>query len=242
MKTIDFTNIDSTSLYLKRNYQEIENFTFVSSLYQSQGKGRNVRKWESEPGKNLLFSLIIKDKEVIEKFTSLSLISAYCIYNVIKSLNIEDVSIKWPNDIYIKDKKVCGILLEGISCNNELLAIVIGVGLNVNQQEFATANATSLYLNSQIEYQLNEIKQKVYQEFIKQIDLFKNGCSQYLSVVKENNYLKDKQVYATYNGNKIEVKVLDINDDNSLKVLYNNTVLSLSSGEISFHLQDREAY
>ena len=135
-KTIDFDVIDSTNLYLKQNYQNEDNFTFVSALFQNKGKGRNVRKWQSTSGDNLLFSLLIKDKNILKNYQCLSMLTATAIFKVLKSLSIENVSIKWPNDVYVNDKKICGILLEGISYDNELKAIVIGVGLNVNENSF----------------------------------------------------------------------------------------------------------
>ena len=86
MKTIHFETIDSTNTYLKENYEKLDNFTFVSADFQSAGRGRNNRNWKSEKGENLLFSLLIKDKALIDKFSSLSVISAF---SIIKALNLE---------------------------------------------------------------------------------------------------------------------------------------------------------
>ena len=80
MKTISFNEIDSTSLYIKKNYQLLDDFTFVSSLYQSLGKGRMSRTWNSTKGNNLLFSLLLKDENILNKYNGLSLLSSFCIY------------------------------------------------------------------------------------------------------------------------------------------------------------------
>ena len=242
MKKIDFETIDSTSLYLKENYLKLDNFTFVSSLFQNNGKGRNTRVWESEKGENLLFSILIKESEIIEKFYGLSIMSACCVYNVLKKLNIKNVSIKWPNDIYINNKKVCGILLEGISNKNGLIAIIIGVGLNVNQKNFNIENATSIYQSTKKEIEINAIKELVYNEFIYMINKYKDNDNSYLKIARENNFLKDKEVYAYYLGNKVFVKVLDINDDNTLKVLYKDQIININSGEITFHKDEKDPY
>ena len=245
MKTIDFNVIDSTSLYLKRSYKEHEDLTFVSALYQSHGKGRNDRKWDSKIGNNLLFSVLIKDESIINNFASLSILSAVSIFNVLKSLNIANVSIKWPNDVYVNDLKICGILLEGISFDNKLQALVLGIGLNVNEKDFASfnlTNATSICLVNKKEVDLSYIKQLVYNSLLTEILKLKNNDTSYLEVFRKHNYLKDKEVYAYYLNNRVKVKVIDINEDNTLKVLYENNIINISSGEITFHLSDKEAY
>ena len=110
---LHFDEIDSTNNYLKNSYKLLNNFTFVSADYQSKGKGRNDRVWSSNPKENLMFSFLIKDQNLIKKFSALSIISACLISELLESYQIKDVSIKWPNDVFIKDKKICGILLEG---------------------------------------------------------------------------------------------------------------------------------
>ena len=232
----EFYCIDSTSTYLKKNYLENENMTIVSALKQLDGHGRMNRKWISNEGENLMFSILIKDKDLINDFSSLSLASAVVIYNALNKLQIKNVSIKWPNDVYVKDKKICGILLESVSYDGEIKALVIGVGLNVNSIFDNTQlenTATSIYKETNTKYELNVIKDIVYNEL--DCVLSNNNFNNYLEVVRKNNYLKDKEVYCEINNKKELVKVLDINDDNSLKVLLNNKEINLISSEISFH-------
>ena len=237
-KTIDFDVIDSTNLYLKQNYQNEDNFTFVSALFQNKGKGRNVRKWQSTSGDNLLFSLLIKDKNILKNYQCLSMLTATAIFKVLKSLSIENVSIKWPNDVYVNDKKICGILLEGISYDNELKAIVIGVGLNVNENSFnkyELYDATSIRIELNKKNNINELKVKVYDCLINEINKLENNDYSYLDIARKNNYLSNKEVYAQINNKKELVKVLDINEDNSLKILVNGKIENIFSGEITFH-------
>ena len=234
MKTIHFETIDSTNTYLKENYEDLDNFTFVSADFQSAGRGRNNRNWKSEKGENLLFSLLIKDKALIDKFSSLSVISAF---SIIKALNLEHLSIKWPNDIYYKDSKLCGILLEAVT-RNEIECLIIGIGLNVNQREFVgeyKRTPTSLY---QITNQVQDMKllkdtvfNQIYSDFMK----VKEGYDFY-NDIKEYDYLKDREVYAEINNDVQQIKVVGIDADYSLKVLKDNKIYNLSSGEITFHL------
>ena len=234
MKTIHFETIDSTNTYLKGNYEKLDNFTFVSADFQSAGRGRNNRNWKSEKGENLLFSLLIKDKALIDKFSSLSVISAF---SIIKALNLEHLSIKWPNDIYYKDSKLCGILLEAVT-RNEIECLIIGIGLNVNQREFVgeyKRTPTSLYQITNQTQDMKIIKDKIFNQLYNDFMKVKEGYDFY-NDIKEYDYLKDREVYAEINNEVKQIKVLGIDSDYSLKVKQDNKTYNLSSGEITFHL------
>ena len=234
MKTIHFETIDSTNTYLKENYEKLDNFTFVSADFQSAGRGRNNRNWKSEKGENLLFSLLIKDKALIDKFSSLSVISAF---SIIKALNLEHLSIKWPNDIYYKDSKLCGILLEAVT-RNEIECLIIGIGLNVNQREFVgeyKRTPASLYQITNKSQDMRLLKDKIFNQIYYDFTKVKEGYDFY-NDIKEYDYLKDRKVYAEINNEVQQIKVLGIDSDYSLKVLKDNETYNLSSGEITFHL------
>ena len=234
MKTIHFETIDSTNTYLKENYEKLDNFTFVSADFQSAGRGRNNRNWKSEKGENLLFSLLIKDKTLIDKFSSLSVISAF---SIIKALNLEYLSIKWPNDIYYKDSKLCGILLEAVT-RNEIECLIIGIGLNVNQREFVgeyKRTPTSLYQITNQTQDMRILKDKVFNQLYNDFMKVKEGYDFY-NDIKEYDYLKDRKVYAEINNEVQQIKVVGIDFDYSLKVLKGNEAYNLSSGEVTFHL------
>ena len=159
---IHFEEIDSTNNYLKNSYQLLDNFTFVTADYQSKGKGRNDRVWESSKGLNITFSILIKDSKLLEVSTILSLMTAVELAKLLERYDIDNVSIKWPNDVLIGDKKVCGILLEGQLPNY----LVIGVGLNVNQKEFPNnlrrpATSMSNELNKGVELAAEAVEEIV---------------------------------------------------------------------------------
>lgn len=239
MKKLHFKVIDSTNKYLKDNYQALDNMTFVSANYQTNGRGRESRIWISNKKENLLFSVLIKDKELIEKYSSISLLSGYVIFKVLRKLHIDNVSIKWPNDVYVKNKKICGILMEGVSKDNGIEALIVGIGLNINQESFKNEpNATSIKQIKQRKYFIHKIRKQVYKCLKLELSLLKENKSNYLNEVRANNYLLNKEGLATINGKQEIVKILDINEDNSLKVLLNEEIISLSTGEISFHRTD----
>lgn len=203
------------------------------------GRGRNNRTWISDENTNLLFSLLIKDKKLIEIFPSISILSAISLINVLTSIGVKNVYLKWPNDVLINDKKVAGILLDGISENNELRGVIIGIGLNVNQDNFKgeyNITPTSLKLETGKDFDIKHLKNIIYKQLLKDIRLLKRDKSDYLNIANRVNYLFDKEAYALINNKKVSVKIKNINNDNTLKVLYEGKEYNLSSGEISFHL------
>ena len=226
---LHFDEIDSTNNYLKNSYKLLNNFTFVSTDYQSAGKGRNDRIWFSSPGENLMFSLLIKDENLLKKFSSLSIISAAIIAELIESLEIKDVSIKWPNDVFIRDKKVCGILLEG----QILEYLVIGVGLNINQKTFPNGlrkPATSLSLELKEDIDINRIKGRLFEQMTKELSAL--NSHKYLEYFKNHNYLENKRVRALVNNQPFIGEVVGIDDNFFLQIKTGDMLLHIDSGEL----------
>ncbi|MEN2412620.1 biotin--[acetyl-CoA-carboxylase] ligase [Flavobacterium mesophilum] len=148
MKLIKLDAIDSTNDFLKAlsSQDELENFTVVTAENQTKGKGQMGSKWQSESGKNLIMSALVKDFIFDhEKVFNLSIIVSLSVIEVLKSLNIPELSIKWPNDIMSYNKKVGGILIENTIKSDGRIVSVVGLGLNVNQTNFdELPNASSL--------------------------------------------------------------------------------------------------
>ncbi|WP_431244931.1 biotin--[acetyl-CoA-carboxylase] ligase [Flavobacterium sp. P21] len=148
MKLIKLDAIDSTNDFLKAlsSQDELENFTVVTAENQTKGKGQMGAKWQSESGKNLIMSALVKDFIFDnEQVFNLSLIVSLSVIEVLKSLNIPELSIKWPNDIMSYNKKVGGILIENTIKSDGRIVSVVGLGLNVNQTNFdELPNASSL--------------------------------------------------------------------------------------------------
>jgi biotin-[acetyl-CoA-carboxylase] ligase BirA-like protein len=148
MKLIKLDAIDSTNDFLKAlsSQDDLDNFTVVTAENQTKGKGQMGSKWQSESGKNLIMSALVK--EFIynnEQVFNLSLIVSLSVIEVLKSLNIPDLSIKWPNDIMSYNKKIGGILIENTIKSDGRIVSVVGLGLNVNQTNFdELPNASSL--------------------------------------------------------------------------------------------------
>jgi BirA family biotin operon repressor/biotin-[acetyl-CoA-carboxylase] ligase len=132
--------------------------------YQTQGKGTDTNTWESEKGKNLTFSLILYPKLAADQQFLLNKAISLGIYDfLVKEIPGHKISIKWPNDLYVEDQKVCGILIQNAVMGNKLQYMVAGIGLNVNQTLFISdaPNPVSLKMITSLEYNLDEILQKL---------------------------------------------------------------------------------
>ena len=157
MNIIKLDAIESTNDYLKST---VFNNTQVAYTYnQFKGKGQRGNKWMSEPGKNLAFSIKIYPKNIdIKDQFKINVIFSLLILNTLKALQIPDIKIKFPNDIMSGNKKICGILIELKVKGSEIDNIIIGFGLNVNQENFGElTNASSLKLISNLNYDLDVI-------------------------------------------------------------------------------------
>ena len=137
---IHIDETDSTNRWLVANRTEGQSPCVVVADYQTAGRGCGTNKWESERGKNLLFSMLIHPTEIaINKQFVVSMAVANSIAAVVaKYVEKRTVSVKWPNDIYVGDKKICGILIENRLQGGVIKDSIIGVGLNVNQLCFVS--------------------------------------------------------------------------------------------------------
>ena len=226
---VKFKQIDSTNNYLKNSYKLLNNFTFVVADYQSKGKGRNDRVWSSEEGQNLMFSFLIKDQNLLKKFSALSIISAVEVAKLLEEYQIKGVSIKWPNDVLIGDKKVCGILLEG----QILEYLVVGIGLNVNQKVFPDGlrrPATSLSLEANKDFNIDELEQKLFSNIVK--DLSNLNEEQCLDYFRSHNFLLNKRVKVLVNDQPFIGEVVGIDDNFFLQIKTSDMLLHIDSGEI----------
>ena len=236
MNKIHFEEIDSTNTWLKENYRNLEDMTSVSAQLQTAGRGRRGRSWESEKG-NLYLSLLLKDEKYLKHVDAVSTVSAYLILKVLEGYGIKNLSIKWPNDIYAKDGKICGILLESVS-TDRLECLIIGIGLNVNQKEFLgdyRQKPVSMRMLTGKDTDLSHLEDDICRALAEGLDQLCWGRDFHLRISRYD-YLKDKDVYALINDKKEAVHVLGISPDYTLEVICKDLRRNLRSSEISFHL------
>lgn len=156
MELINLDEVDSTNSWIERNAESLPSPVMVIARKQTAGRGQRGNSWESEPGKNLTFSVLYRpsDFPAILQF-HLSEAVALAVVDFLGEHGIE-AKVKWPNDIYVGDKKICGILIKHSLSGADIGYSIIGVGINVNQKEFLSdaPNPVSMTNLTEAEYDL----------------------------------------------------------------------------------------
>ena len=238
-KTVHFAReTDSTNLWIKRLAKEgASEGTLALAEFQSAGRGRLGRSWEVPEGTSVMMSILLRPKFEPQYAPMLTLVMGMAVAKAVKKLGF-DVSIKWPNDVVVSHKKICGILTEMGVRDGKIDYAVIGVGINVNIKEFPEEmadKATSLYLESGKEFDRSQIPGLVMEAFEKYYEKFAATCD--LSGLKEEY----ESILANYNQ---PVRVLakepyegvarGITDGGELLVeKTDGTIVAVSAGEVS---------
>lgn len=174
---------------------DLENYTVIVAEEQTKGRGQQRNSWLSEPSKNLTMSIFIDDLNLkIHNQKYLNFAISLAIFKTLTALKIENLSIKWPNDIMSVNKKICGILIENSISSNKIYASIIGIGLNVNQIQFPESlkNASSLKALTNITYDLDNLLIKLIKEIrssikILSLEKYTQLEQQYLAVLYKKN-------------------------------------------------------
>ena len=172
-----FSSIDSTNIYAIKRISEglAHHGEVILADQQTAGRGQRGKNWEATAGENLFMSLIVKPELTSNDFAFFSMMVAVVLSSYIETLfNGWQIAIKWPNDIYINDKKASGILIENTWKGAEWQYAVVGIGLNVNQQNFPSniPNGTSLFIESGKSFDLFEIATDIRAGILNQLKNF----------------------------------------------------------------------
>lgn len=209
---------------------------------QTKGKGQRGKIWENTPG-NLLMSLIIKPEVAPDKQFVLSMQTAVTIAKYLQTLSAQwHVAIKWPNDIYLNDKKTCGILIENVFRGMNWAYAVIGIGLNVNQKKFTEnlPTATSMHFLSQETYDLKEIIFDIRTGLLNLVRATKPEATAAL-LNQYNNFLfrKGKEVsfIERSTGRHFDAYVQEVNADGQLILLSHLGIEAYNFGSLEWILK-----
>ena len=159
---------------------QVKEGTLVVTDFQTVGKGQRGNQWESEPGANLLFSVLLKPRYLDPKSQYyIGLCMALAAVNAIEvfTSHLPGLEVKWPNDIYLNDKKLAGILVESILVRGKIDFVVLGMGLNVRQLHFSYPSATSL-LKEDLDVQKEELLEEILIQLEAQFDTLRDDSPQ----------------------------------------------------------------
>lgn len=141
---------ESSNDEARKAIDSLDNLSVIAVRHQTKGRGQGDHQWCTAPGRNLTFSIALKDLDIIpseqiaiSQITALSVVDFLYLYGI-------DANIKLPNDIYVGTKKICGILIENSICSSKMTWSIVGVGINVNQTSFPSSlpNPTSILLET----------------------------------------------------------------------------------------------
>ena len=238
-KIIRMEEVDSTNRFLRQmeSYDE-EALTVAVADYQTAGKGQGTHTWESEAGKNLLFSLLVCPRWVpVRRQFLLSEAGALAIKEALDSY-AEGFSLKWPNDVYWNDRKISGTLIETSVDSRGIKRCVFGVGVNINQMQFLSdaPNPVSLAQIVGHEVDREEVLQKIIDAFLRYYELLRRADYQDVSGIYHLSLYRRKGYhwYEDADG-KFEGAFVEVEDDGHL-VLHDKkgVIRSYTFGEIKF--------
>lgn len=201
---------------------------------QTAGKGQRGNSWETEPEKNLTYSVILKPDFVsaLSAF-DLHLVVSLAISDFLKRELGDEVKVKWPNDIYFGEKKLCGILIENTVRGANIDYSVIGIGLNVNQQQFELPKATSMRISANREFSLDVVAEEIilgvekrYEELKSGEDLWSDYLSRLFRIGENCRYQDGKGVF---NG-----RIVGVNKSGQLEIATDSGLRSFNFKEVSF--------
>lgn len=236
---LHYEEIDSTNTEARRfSKAGAEAGLVVTAKKQTAGKGRRGRSWESPADENLYFSILLRPTFTPEKAPMLTLLMAY---SVSKALQKEGVhaEIKWPNDLVLSKRKVCGILTEMNLAGGQVEDVIVGVGLNVNTMIFSEElddKATSLRRELGRRLECGELLAMILEEFEEQYSRFLEVLD--LSWIQEdyNRILinRNREVIVLEPGKEYQAEALGINELGELLVKKaDGSIEAVFAGEVS---------
>lgn len=209
--------------------------TVVITDNQTKGRGQRGNQWIAEAGMNLTFSIVLRPSFLVtgDQFF-LTRLTSLAIYDLLTSMDL-DVSIKWPNDIMVFDKKICGILIENQLRGNEITNTIIGIGLNVNQEIFQFSSATSLKQVTGKAYYLPFLVEDLLEKIEVRYDELRNGHrTQLEEAYHKSMYWRDEAHTFSANGNKFVGTINGVDPTGRLLVDIDRRIHSFGLKEIEY--------
>ena len=236
---IHYDEVDSTNIQCRRecSNKPIEGMVIVAEE-QTSGKGRLGRSWVSPKGTGIWMSVVLTPSIQPIVAPRTTLIGAAAVYTALKDMGIS-TGIKWPNDIVINGKKICGILTEMNAEIERVNYVIMGIGINVNMESFPEEikeKATSLKIELGNKVDRKKLIANILNNLEDFYEDFKNtgDISRVIEICREGSLLINKEVRVVNGSNEVVCTVLDIDDEGELIVRYKDgTVSRVFSGEVS---------
>ena len=210
--------------------------TVVSADFQTKGRGRQGRTWSCPAREGILLSVILRPDMLLDQSSLITLLSSLAVVRAVENIYSIKPSIKWPNDIYINNEKLCGILTESGSQGDRMDYVIIGLGFNVNSdiKDLPVGSISIKEIIGKI-----SLREEIQNEILTQLDYYYNifiqrQTEQIIKEYRQNCLLLGRQVRAVFKGKNIQGRALDINEQGAL-------ILRLDTGgKIELHSPEVE--
>lgn len=225
------TNDFLTQLSKKNNLVE---GSYVITDFQFSGKGQRNNSWESKRGQNLLFSILFKPQIPLNHVFKLHIVTSLAIKEILENLGLKEVKIKWPNDIYVSDKKISGILIQTQIFKKNINQAIVGIGLNVNQTKFNNFHATSIFKETKRKYFLNDIFDLLKKSIeIRYQDIHRSTEKLFNEYLMNLYKFKQYQNFI-YNGKTLNGRIVDVLRDGRISIEVNGEKQKFDFGSVRF--------
>ncbi|WP_083851464.1 biotin--[acetyl-CoA-carboxylase] ligase [Sedimentibacter sp. B4] len=228
--------VDSTNNYAKNN--DLSNGSLVTCEEQTTGRGRLGRRWESQKG--MCMSVVLIPEIELSQISKITQVCAAAVAKALDELQIIS-QIKWPNDIFLNGKKICGILTEMKTEMNKHPYVVVGIGMNINNDNFPDEIkdvASSLYMETGIIFEKSLVSAKILNNFeILYNEFIKGNFKESLDICREKSYVIGKNINLIENNLVRKATAVDISSEGELVVITEDgKTEKIISGEVSVRL------
>jgi BirA family biotin operon repressor/biotin-[acetyl-CoA-carboxylase] ligase len=236
---IHFKEITSTNDHLMNLLSKTNppSGTVISADYQHSGRGQYGRSWVGEKGQNIAMSVLLltTDLKIDEQFyinKAIALAICKWLKNILPQKNI---TIKWPNDIYIDDDKVCGILIQNIIQGAYYKAAIVGIGINIFQKTWPASilNPTSVALHRELKSGIQDLLPQIFNHINDWLEKLMCQQKAFIDISFDSCLWSiDKKVaLLTSKGERIEGKLIGVSEVGKLKIIVDNHLIQYSHGE-----------
>ncbi len=224
MNIIKLNAIDSTNSYLINlsKKTKLEDPTIVVTNEQTKGRGQQGAIWQSVPQQSLLFSMFKRyDNLSIKKISRIAFAVSIGVENGLKRFQIPNLAIKWPNDIMSRSKKMAGILIENQLKQGKIISSVIGIGINVNEEEFdSLPQAISMIQATGTKFNLKEVLNTLVEEILVQLNEIEKEDAKALKIKYESSLFRKEMisVFEDPKGYRFNGKIKGVNENGQIVI------------------------
>lgn len=239
---ISIDSVGSTNTWTAQNAREIEAPAVVTAREQSAGRGQRGNSWESEPGKNLTMTMLWRpaDFKAREQFAISECVALGCV-DALRSFGIEAM-VKWPNDVYVGDRKIAGILIEHSVAGMNIEHSILGVGLNVNQQSFVSdaPNPVSMWQLLGRDVDVEQVLDRVVAAIMGRLERLGDGqwrADQHAEYHDRLWRRGERREYALPDGSRFMGTIIGVDPDGMLSIIDDTpSIRRFAFKEVSFVL------